>query len=235
MLQQKEQFKSSCLVCWSVHADPCMCHCGAQVYDGLLLEGQLVEYEEAFNAVDKSGNGSIGERGKITDSNIGQKESSRRTALSTRPPSRLVHKHPNFAIACIAGAMELKELFAKMGNPLSFEKLSDIMLQYDRDESGQIEFPEFLLMFRDHLVDLQVRAQRWELKYGQTVTERSPFHSSSLLLTHHSLYHSHTLSSLPATGHQVLHGRDADGQPSDHERPRHQRGRAQPHLQRAGV
>jgi Ca2+-binding EF-hand superfamily protein len=32
----------------------------AMVYDGLLLEGTLDEYEAAFNAVDNSGNGSIG-------------------------------------------------------------------------------------------------------------------------------------------------------------------------------
>jgi hypothetical protein len=31
------------------------------VYDGMLLEGAIQEYEDAFNAVDDSGNGSIGE------------------------------------------------------------------------------------------------------------------------------------------------------------------------------
>ena len=31
------------------------------IYDGLLLEGTLDEYEAAFNAVDNSGNGTIGE------------------------------------------------------------------------------------------------------------------------------------------------------------------------------
>lgn len=30
------------------------------VYDGILLEGAIQEYEDAFNAVDNSGNGSIG-------------------------------------------------------------------------------------------------------------------------------------------------------------------------------
>jgi hypothetical protein len=30
------------------------------VYDGLLLEGAIQDYEDAFNAVDNSGNGSIG-------------------------------------------------------------------------------------------------------------------------------------------------------------------------------
>lgn len=32
-----------------------------QIYDGILLEGTLAEYEGAFKAVDKSGNGTIGE------------------------------------------------------------------------------------------------------------------------------------------------------------------------------
>lgn len=32
-----------------------------QVFDGLLLDGALVEYEAAFKAVDSSGNGTIGE------------------------------------------------------------------------------------------------------------------------------------------------------------------------------
>eukprot|EP00197_Chlamydomonas_leiostraca_P003884 CAMPEP_0202867274 /NCGR_PEP_ID=MMETSP1391-20130828/9073_1 /ASSEMBLY_ACC=CAM_ASM_000867 /TAXON_ID=1034604 /ORGANISM="Chlamydomonas leiostraca, Strain SAG 11-49" /LENGTH=362 /DNA_ID=CAMNT_0049547303 /DNA_START=21 /DNA_END=1109 /DNA_ORIENTATION=+ len=82
------------------------------VYDGLLLDGKLSEYEAAFNAVDSSGNGTI-------------------------------------------GATELAQLFSMLGNPVSFEKLVDIMQEYDKDESGQIEFNEFLLMFRDQLIDLK--------------------------------------------------------------------------------
>jgi Ca2+-binding EF-hand superfamily protein len=31
-----------------------------QVYDGLLLDGKLSEYEEAFKAFDTTGNGTIG-------------------------------------------------------------------------------------------------------------------------------------------------------------------------------
>lgn len=41
-----------------------MCVFGPQVYDGLLLEGTLADYESAFKAVDKSGNGTIGESGR---------------------------------------------------------------------------------------------------------------------------------------------------------------------------
>lgn len=81
------------------------------VYDGLMLEGQLAEYEAAFRAVDKSNNGTI-------------------------------------------GANELGQLFAKLGNPMSMEKMVEVMQEYDKDESGQIEFKEFLLMFRNKLLDL---------------------------------------------------------------------------------
>lgn len=35
------------------------------VYDGLLLEGAIQDYEDAFNAVDNSGNGSIGKQHHI--------------------------------------------------------------------------------------------------------------------------------------------------------------------------
>lgn len=38
------------------------------VYDGMLLEGAIQDYEDAFNAVDDSGNGSIGARGTVSDS-----------------------------------------------------------------------------------------------------------------------------------------------------------------------
>ena len=63
-----------------------------QVYDGLLLEGQLGEYEAAFRAVDKSGNGTI-------------------------------------------GANELGQLFAKLGSPMSLEKLVEVM-QVRSDQQG---------------------------------------------------------------------------------------------------
>ncbi|GFR52365.1 hypothetical protein Agub_g14924 [Astrephomene gubernaculifera] len=82
------------------------------VYDGILLEGTLAEYESAFKAIDKSGNGTI-------------------------------------------GATELGQLFAQLGSPVSPEKLVDLMQMYDKDDSGQIEFNEFLVMFRNNLLDLR--------------------------------------------------------------------------------
>eukprot|EP00199_Chlamydomonas_sp_CCMP681_P001993 CAMPEP_0119107476 /NCGR_PEP_ID=MMETSP1180-20130426/10405_1 /TAXON_ID=3052 ORGANISM="Chlamydomonas cf sp, Strain CCMP681" /NCGR_SAMPLE_ID=MMETSP1180 /ASSEMBLY_ACC=CAM_ASM_000741 /LENGTH=377 /DNA_ID=CAMNT_0007092971 /DNA_START=1 /DNA_END=1134 /DNA_ORIENTATION=+ len=82
------------------------------VYDGLLLDGMLSEYDQAFRAVDSSSNGTI-------------------------------------------GGTELAKLFHSLGSPVSYEQLVEIMQKYDKDESGQIEFNEFLLMFRDRLVDLK--------------------------------------------------------------------------------
>jgi len=82
------------------------------IYDGLLLEGTLDEYEAAFNAVDNSGNGTI-------------------------------------------GATELTQLFRNLSMPTSLDKVAETFMKFDRDESGQIEFGEFLLMFRDQLLDLE--------------------------------------------------------------------------------
>ena len=50
------------------------------------------------------------------------------------------------------GATELMQLMKELGNTVSYEKLVEIMQQYDKDESGQIEFGEFLLLFRDHML-----------------------------------------------------------------------------------
>lgn len=81
------------------------------VYDGLLLEGTLADYERAFRAVDDSGNGTI-------------------------------------------GATELSEMFKQLGQPVTVDKLVDIFMKYDVDGSGQIDFPEFIEMFRDSVLDL---------------------------------------------------------------------------------
>lgn len=53
------------------------------------------------------------------------------------------------------GASELAELFQNLGHPLTYERLVDIMKQYDVDHSGQIEFGEFLRMFQKDLLDLR--------------------------------------------------------------------------------
>ncbi|KXZ48459.1 hypothetical protein GPECTOR_27g629 [Gonium pectorale] len=53
------------------------------------------------------------------------------------------------------GATELGALFAQLGNPMSPERLVELMQTYDKDDSGQIEFDEFLLMFRNSLLDLR--------------------------------------------------------------------------------
>lgn len=83
----------------------------AFVYDGLLLDGTLAEYERVFKAVDDSGNGAI-------------------------------------------GATELAAMFKQLGSPMTQDKLADIFMKYDVDGSGQIDFPEFIEMFRDDVIDL---------------------------------------------------------------------------------
>lgn len=46
-----------------------------------------------------------------------------------------------------AGASELQALFEILGQPVSYQKLFNIMEQYDVDESGQLDFGEFLKMY----------------------------------------------------------------------------------------
>ena len=47
-----------------------------------------------------------------------------------------------------AGASELQQLFQSLGQPVSYQKLFNVMEQYDVDKSGQLDFGEFLKMFR---------------------------------------------------------------------------------------
>lgn len=98
----------------------------------LILEGKLTEYREAFDAVDTSGNGSI-------------------------------------------GFDELYHLLHFLGTPLSDAKITQMMVDYDLDKSGQIEFNEFMLMFQDHLLDL-----REVLRYTKEV-ERTPPSKTGLI------------------------------------------------------
>lgn len=46
------------------------------------------------------------------------------------------------------GATELAQLFKNLGMPMSYEKVADVFMRYDKDESGQIDFGEWLLMFQ---------------------------------------------------------------------------------------
>ena len=46
-----------------------------------------------------------------------------------------------------AGATELQALFESLGQPISYQKLFNIMEKYDVDESGQLDFGEFLRLF----------------------------------------------------------------------------------------
>lgn len=51
-------------------------------------------------------------------------------------------------------ATELYQLFQKLGHPITYDKLVKVMEQYDVDQSGVIDFGEFLRMFRGELLDL---------------------------------------------------------------------------------
>ncbi|GAB4819539.1 hypothetical protein N2152v2_006585 [Parachlorella kessleri] len=53
------------------------------------------------------------------------------------------------------GATELFHLFKRLGNPISYERLVALFDKYDIDDSGTIDFPEFLRMFKDELLDLR--------------------------------------------------------------------------------
>lgn len=66
-------------------------------------------------------------------------------------------------------ASELAEVLQELGQPLSYEKLVDVMQKYDVDASGQIDFNEFLLMFRDRLLDLN-EALSYALRTPQSPT-----------------------------------------------------------------
>lgn len=41
-----------------------------------------------------------------------------------------------------AGATELAQLFKNLGNPLPLEKVAEVFMKYDKDQSGQIDFGE---------------------------------------------------------------------------------------------
>lgn len=42
----------------------------------------------------------------------------------------------------------MAQLFKNLGMPMSYEKVADVFMRYDKDESGQIDFGEWLLMFQ---------------------------------------------------------------------------------------
>jgi Ca2+-binding EF-hand superfamily protein/thiol-disulfide isomerase/thioredoxin len=50
---------------------------------------------------------------------------------------------------------ELYKLLERMEQPITYEKLVKIMEKYDVDQSGVIDFGEFLRLFRDELLDLK--------------------------------------------------------------------------------
>lgn len=52
-------------------------------------------------------------------------------------------------------AMEIAGLLDRLGQPVQGDKMFSIMDEYDVDQSGSIDFNEFLGMFSSELLDLQ--------------------------------------------------------------------------------
>ncbi len=105
------------------------------MYDGLLLEGALSEYEAAFKAVDSSGNGTIGTSARPGSAGLV-------VVLARRQlgGGGWVVDGEAWRAGNAAGATELAQILRSTGNgAISYESMVDIMTQYDRDESGQIE------------------------------------------------------------------------------------------------
>lgn len=61
------------------------------------------------------------------------------------------------------GASQIQQVFKNLGNPLSENKLWKIFDRYDTDKNGRIDFPEFLELFRDELLDLHTILEYLEM------------------------------------------------------------------------
>jgi Ca2+-binding EF-hand superfamily protein len=67
------------------------------------------------------------------------------------------------------GASQIQQVFKNLGNPLSENKLWKIFDRYDTDKNGRIDFPEFLELFRDELLDLHTILEYLEMNPLQQV------------------------------------------------------------------
>jgi len=72
------------------------------------------------------------------------------------------------------GAAQIKQVFSNLGNPLSENKLWKIFERYDTDQNGRIDFPEFLELFRDELLDLHTILAYLEMNPVQQVRRPLP-------------------------------------------------------------
>lgn len=68
---------------------------------------------------------------------------------------------------------DLRLLFQKLDRPVSHERISEIMKQFDKDGSKGIDFSEFLHMFQEHLFDLNTMLRFVKMKPAH-VTRWSP-------------------------------------------------------------
>lgn len=75
------------------------------------------------------------------------------------------------------GAAQIQQVFSNLGNPLSENKLWKIFERYDTDQNGRIDFPEFLELFRDELLDLHTILAYLEMNPAKQVTHSPAPHS----------------------------------------------------------
>lgn len=54
-------------------------------------------------------------------------------------------------------AQELGALLHQLGHPADPSTLESVFSEYDLDGSGKIEFGEFLRLFRNNFIDIEVR------------------------------------------------------------------------------
>ncbi|KAI8471846.1 MAG: hypothetical protein J3K34DRAFT_415917 [Monoraphidium minutum] len=132
-------------------------------YEGMLPEAKLDAIFDKYDA-DKSGTITFDEfqaivlDGLLLEGTFGDYERA----------FRAVDDSKNGSI----GATELAEMFRQLGNPMSADKLADVFMKYDVDGSGQIDFPEFVEMFRDSVLDLAaINAWVTEREGGEAVRE----------------------------------------------------------------
>lgn len=70
-------------------------------------------------------------------------------------------------------APELQDLLEKLGHPIDVSAVDSIFEKYDLDSSGKIEFPEFLRLFRQKFLHIDVRSFSYPLLYLAAMPVRS--------------------------------------------------------------
>jgi len=113
-----------------------------QMEDSLLLDGMLKEYQSAFQAVDTSGNGTLGEyifqavNAKLHEQILHLAAVPARAPLAQAPAACMaggVCQYLSNTTCYAAGGSEVRRLFEELGHPLTDQKLFDVMERFDAD------------------------------------------------------------------------------------------------------